>query len=101
MHNLQKLWLHIFVASLSIPSIFKISLLGFRETQNQNIAIDPDSWEEGIPKDLYFKGPLYYQDYYEDIAFFRNIYSVGLAFAIFLITLAVFYFVFRKKKPEK
>jgi len=44
MHNLQKLWLHIFIASLSIPSVLKYTLVGFRETQNQNIAVNPSDW---------------------------------------------------------
>jgi hypothetical protein len=30
MHNVQRIWLHIFVASLSIPSVFKFALEGFR-----------------------------------------------------------------------
>ena len=30
MHNLQKLWVHMFVASLAIPSSFKWALVGLR-----------------------------------------------------------------------
>ena len=44
MHNLQKIWVHMFVASLAIPSGFKFALVGLREVQNQNIAINPDGW---------------------------------------------------------
>lgn len=50
MHNLQKLWLHIFLAALAVPSLLKFSLIGFRETQNQNIAIHPTAWEAALPK---------------------------------------------------
>ena len=44
MHNLQKIWIHVYVASLAISPILKYSLLGFRECQNQNIAINPAGW---------------------------------------------------------
>jgi hypothetical protein len=30
MHNLQKIWIHIYVASLTIPSVLKYTLIGFR-----------------------------------------------------------------------
>lgn len=44
MHNLQKLWLHIFVATLALSPLLKTSLMGFREVQDQNIAINPEGW---------------------------------------------------------
>jgi hypothetical protein len=44
MHNLQKIWLHIFVAALAAPSALRYALIGFRETQGQNIAINPSGW---------------------------------------------------------
>jgi hypothetical protein len=44
MHNLQKIWLHIFVAALAAPNILRYAFIGFRETQNQNIAVNPTSW---------------------------------------------------------
>jgi len=44
MHNVQKIWIHIFVASLAIPSVLKYALTGFREVQDQNIAVNPSSW---------------------------------------------------------
>lgn len=49
MHNLQKIWLHIFIAALATPNILRYALIGFRETQNQNIAVNPTSWEKGLP----------------------------------------------------
>lgn len=61
MHNLQKIWIHIFVASLAIPSALKYSLTGFREIQNQNIAINPTVWEQDLPTALYYNTPAYYQ----------------------------------------
>jgi hypothetical protein len=30
MHNLQKLWLHLFLASLAAPSLLRQALTGFR-----------------------------------------------------------------------
>ncbi len=44
MHNLQKIWLHIFIAALTAPSALRYALIGFGETQGQNIAIHPTSW---------------------------------------------------------
>ena len=43
-HNLQKIWLHIFLAALAAPSLLRHTLSGFRQTQNQNIAINPSQW---------------------------------------------------------
>jgi hypothetical protein len=44
MHNLQKIWLHIFLAALTAPALLKYALSGFREVQDQNIAINPTVW---------------------------------------------------------
>jgi hypothetical protein len=44
MHNLQKIWLHIFLAALAAPSLLRQALSGFREVQNQNIAVNPTNW---------------------------------------------------------
>jgi len=44
MHNLQKIWLHIFIAAMTAPALLRQALTGFRETQNQNIAINPTKW---------------------------------------------------------
>lgn len=44
MHNFQKIWVHIYVATLTINSTLKTALIGFRECQNQNIAINPKQW---------------------------------------------------------
>ena len=44
MHNIQKIWLHIFLAALAAPSLLRQALTGFREAQNQNIAVNPSQW---------------------------------------------------------
>jgi hypothetical protein len=44
MHNFQKIWAHIYVGSLLLSPTLKIALQGFREVQNQNIAINPSAW---------------------------------------------------------
>lgn len=44
MHNIQKIWVHIYLASLTIPNLLKLALKGFRECQNQNITINPSDW---------------------------------------------------------
>lgn len=44
MHNFQKLWVHIYVATLALSPILKTALWGFREAQDQNIAINPNQW---------------------------------------------------------
>lgn len=101
MHNFQKLWVHIYVASLALSPILKTSLWGFREAQNQNIAINPSQWESGIPKYLYYDAPPQYQQYYHDITFFRNIYNVGLAFAILILAYVVLHFIFKRfRNPD-
>lgn len=82
MHNLQKIWLHIFVAALAAPSALRYALIGFRETQGQNIAINPSSWESGLPYELYYNTPSYFEQYYTDVGFFRNIYNIAVAFLI-------------------
>lgn len=96
MHNFQKLWVHIYVASLALSPIFKTALWGFRQSQDQNIAINPDQWESGLPKYLYYQAPAQYQHYYKDITFFRHIYNVGVAFAILLFVYIVFHFVMKR-----
>lgn len=97
MHNLQKLWLHIFIASLTIPSALKFTLVGFRETQNQNIAINPSNWESSLPTELYYDTPAYFQSYYRDIGFFRNIYNIAIAFIILCIVSLLFHFILKLK----
>ena len=101
MHNLQKLWLHIFIASLTIPSALKYALVGFRETQNQNIAINPTSWESSLPTALYYNTPAYFQSYYKDVGFFRNIYNIAIAFVILCVISMIFHFVLKLKKIGK
>lgn len=98
MHNIQKIWLHIYVASLTIPNVLKFSLKGFRQSQGQNIAINPSQWELGLPEYLYYETPFRYQSYYQDITFFRNIYNVGFAAAIYLCFSLVMYILFRSNK---
>ena len=98
MHNFQKIWVHIYVAALTINSTLKTSLMGFRECQDQNIAINPKQWESGIPDPLFYDAPAQYTQYYQDITFFRNIYNVGFAFAILLVFFVVAHFYFRKQK---
>ena len=44
MHNIQKIWVHIYVAALTVPSILRYCLTGFRECQDQNITIHPTEW---------------------------------------------------------
>jgi hypothetical protein len=95
MHNFQKLWVHIYIASLALSPLFKTALWGFRESQDQNIAIYPTTWESHLPKYLYYNAPAQYQQYYRDVTFFRNIYNVGLAFAILLVVFLVFNIVLR------
>ena len=97
MHNFQKIWVHIYVASLSISTIFKVSLTGFRESQNQNIAINPLAWQEPLPDFLYYNLPAQYELYYTDTTFFRNIYSIAVAFLILIVVYVVFYLIFRIK----
>ena len=97
MHNFQKIWVRIYVASLVLSPIFKVALLGFRESQNQNIAINPDGWEASLPDPLYFDVPAQYELYYEDNSFFRNIYSVGLAFLILVVVYVIGFLVFRNR----
>ena len=101
MHNFQKLWVHIYVASLALSPIFKTTLWGFRQSQDQNIAINPTQWESGLPQYLFYQTPAPYQHYYKDITFFRNIYNVGVAFAILTVVFIVFHIVFRKIKSIK
>lgn len=100
MHNFQKLWVHIYVATLALSPIFKTALWGFRESQDQNIAVNPDQWESGLPKYLYYDVPAVYQHYYKDITFFRHIYNVGVAFAILAVIYLIFHFVLRNNKSE-
>jgi hypothetical protein len=93
MHNLQKIWLHIFVAALAAPSALRYAFVGFRETQDQNIAVHPSSWESGLPSELYYNTPSYFQQYYTDVGFFRNIYNIAIAFLILGIFSIVAHFV--------
>jgi hypothetical protein len=97
MHNFQKIWVHIYVASLLLSPILKVTLLGFREVQDQNIAINPESWESGIPSPLYYNIPAQYQLYYEDNTFFRHIYSVGVAALVFILAYVVLHLVIKKQ----
>jgi hypothetical protein len=96
MHNFQKIWVHIYVASLALSPIFKTALWGFRECQDQNIAVLPDNWEAALPKYLYYDAPAQYQHYFKDITFFRHIYNVGVAFAILTLIYVIFYCLFSK-----
>lgn len=82
MHNMQKIWLHIFVAALAAPSALRYALTGFREIQNQNIAIHPSSWESGLPLELYYNTHSYFEQYNTDVGFFRNVYNIAVAFLI-------------------
>lgn len=100
MHNFQKLWVHIYVATLALSPIFKTALWGFRESQDQNIAINPDAWEARLPRYLYYDAPAVYQHYYKDITFFRHIYNVGVAFAILAALYLIFHFLLRKNKSD-
>lgn len=59
MHNLQKIWIHIFVASLALPSLFKYALSGLRDIQNQTIA-GASGWTMSIPSTVYFDTPTAY-----------------------------------------
>ena len=97
MHNMQKIWVHIFVAALTIPNFLRVALLGFRESQDINIAINPSQWEVGIPEHLYYDAPAQYQDYYHDITYFRNIYSIGFAAALYLVFSVIMYIVMKRK----
>lgn len=81
MHNLQKLWLHIFLGALAAPALFRQALTGLREVQNQNVAIHPSTWEAHLPQDFYYSSPTYLYQYYTDINFLRNIYNVAVIFA--------------------
>ena len=99
MHNFQRIWVHVYVATLTMNSALKTTLLGFRECQDQNIAINPVQWESGLPEFLFYDSPAQYSQYYQDITFFRNIYNVGFAAAIILFVYVVIhlFFVFKKK----
>jgi hypothetical protein len=96
MHNLQKIWLHIFVAALAAPSALRYAFIGFRETQDQNIAVHPSSWESALPYELYYNTPSYYEEYYTDVGFFRNIYNIAIAFLILGVVSIIFHFVLGK-----
>jgi hypothetical protein len=91
MHNLQKIWLHIFVAALAAPSVLRYAFIGFRETQGQNIAVHPSSWESALPYELYYSTPSYFEQYYTDVGFYRNIYNIAIAFLILGVVAIVFY----------
>ena len=41
---------------------------------------------------MYYDSPSYLFNYYTDINFFRNIYNIGVAFAIFLVYLIAMHF---------
>ena len=101
MHNFQKIWIHVYVAALAINPILKYSLLGFRESQNQNIAINPEAWESSLPDPLYYEVPAPYELYYEDITFFRNIYSIGVACLILIVVYVVGFFIFRNRVVDE
>ena len=96
MHNLQKIWLHIFLASLTAPALLRYALSGFSEVQNQNIAVNPTSWEQGLPLELYYSSPVYLYAYTTDVNFFRNIYNIGVAFLVFVVFLLIMHFLTKK-----
>lgn len=85
MHNLQRLWLHIFVAAMAAPSMLRYAFMGFRETQGQNIAVHPSAWEGGLPLELYYSSPSYFQQYYSDVGFLRNVYNIAVAFVVLMV----------------
>lgn len=90
LHNLQKLWLHIYIASNFLPSNFKVALSGLKIVQD--LSFLPVSVQQSITKNLLPENyvsscPPIYLQYFPDISFARNIYHA----AIFALVISVFY----------
>ena len=85
LHNLQRLWLHIYIASNFLPSNFKIALSGLSIVQD--LPFLPITTQSSIMSKLLPLGyvsdcPSIYTQYFRDVSFARNIYQVVL-FSIF------------------
>ena len=64
--------------------------------QNQNIAVNPTKWEEPLPTETYYSSRAYFYQYFADINFFRNIYNIGVVFAILMVYLLVMHIICKK-----
>jgi len=85
LHNLQRLWLHIYIASNFLPSNFKIALSGLKIVQDLPflaVSTQTNIMNSLLPRNYASDCPATYLQYFRDVSFVRNIYQVAL-FAIF------------------
>ncbi len=85
-HNFQRLWLHIYIASNYLPSNFKVALEGLKVIQNLSFfsqTIQDKITNSLTPSDLFLASPTTYIQFYSDVSFANNIYHV-LIFAVFI-----------------
>ena len=97
-HNLQFLWLHIYVASKYIPSNLKVALEGFRYIQNLNFFSNniQDRIGFGVTADnVLFDSPAEYMAYHYDVSFFRNVYAIAIFAGMFWIIFGLLIMLFR------
>jgi hypothetical protein len=87
-HNLQRLWIHMFLATNYLPSNFKVTLSGLSIVQNLPflpLRTQTNIVNKLLPDNYFSSCPVAYIQYYRDVSFARNIYQV----VFFVILLAL------------